>query len=165
MFTIFLLIIIIDALIQYYTGKNILGYEISKNRISSFFGNELILGGFIIRVIPIFLVFLLMNNNVREDNLNLSYSTIISLLLFNCLFVWRKDFIFFINFIFFCLILFLKSFKKFVFLTLTLTLIFSLIFPKFQLNDELNPQRECSLKHLIKLLGMEKILRIIKKNF
>ena len=36
LFTIFLLIIIIDALIQYYTGKKILGYEISKNRISSF---------------------------------------------------------------------------------------------------------------------------------
>ncbi len=153
LFTIFLLIIIIDALIQYYTGKNILGYEISKNRISSFFGNELILGGFIIRVIPIFLVFLLMNNNVREDDLNLSYSTIISLL---CSIVYlsgeRTSFFLLILF-FFVLFYFSNHLRKFVFLTLTLTLIFSLIFPKFQLNDELNPSKRMFTKTFNQIIG------------
>ena len=161
MFTIFLLIIIIDALIQYYTGKNILGYEISKTNFKFLEMN--LSWVVIIRVIPIFSI-LLMNNNVREDNLSLSYSTIISLLC-SIVFVWRKDFIFFINFIFFCLILFSNHLRKFVFLTLTLTLIFSLIFPKFQLNDELNPSKRMFTKTFNQIIGDGKNTEIIKEKF
>ena len=44
--------IFIDSLIQYYTGFNILGFEIlHPNRISSFFYDELILGSFSFRVL------------------------------------------------------------------------------------------------------------------
>ena len=44
--------IFVDSLIQYYTGFNILGFEIlHPNRISSFFYDELILGSFSLRVL------------------------------------------------------------------------------------------------------------------
>mgnify|MGYP006879511123 FL=1 len=56
----FFSIIIIDSLIQYITGENIIGYNILKSRVSSFFGEELILGGFLTRVLPIFLLFLVL---------------------------------------------------------------------------------------------------------
>ena len=58
-YTIFFFLIIFDALLQFYTGQNLLGNEILKNRISSFFGEELILGSFITRILPFFLLHLI----------------------------------------------------------------------------------------------------------
>jgi O-antigen ligase len=46
--------LIIDALIQYYSGQNIFGFKIlSPNRISSFFGDELVMGSYLSRLLPI----------------------------------------------------------------------------------------------------------------
>jgi len=47
-------LLIIDGLIQYYTGQNIFGVNIfSPNRISSFFGDELVMGSYLSRLLPI----------------------------------------------------------------------------------------------------------------
>ena len=43
------LILILDLFIQYNTGKNILGFVAKDNRYSSFFGDELILGSYMIK--------------------------------------------------------------------------------------------------------------------
>ena len=53
----FFIIIFIDSLIQFFLGKNILGYETINNRVSSFFGDDLILGSFLILFFPIILIF------------------------------------------------------------------------------------------------------------
>ena len=46
--------LIIDGYTQYITGKNLFGYEIYDNlRVSSFFGDELILGSYLARLFPI----------------------------------------------------------------------------------------------------------------
>ena len=51
-FTFFLLVG--DGFLQYLTGKNILGFEIVEaNRISSFFHDELILGSYLSRLLPL----------------------------------------------------------------------------------------------------------------
>jgi len=55
----FFIIIFIDSLIQFFLGKNILGYETINNRVSSFFGDDLILGCFLILFFPIILIFFL----------------------------------------------------------------------------------------------------------
>jgi len=48
-------ILIIDGFYQYFVGENILGWKKSDNfRISSFFGDELILGSYLSRLWPIF---------------------------------------------------------------------------------------------------------------
>ena len=65
-----LALIIIDSLIQYFYGKNIFGYEILRGRVSSFFGDELILGGFILRLIPFLLIYLIMNNFISDKKIN-----------------------------------------------------------------------------------------------
>lgn len=60
----FFIILFADSLIQFFLGKNILGYEIINNRISSFFGNELILGSFLISFFPIMLILFQSNKNI-----------------------------------------------------------------------------------------------------
>ena len=56
MLNIFLLILsflLFDSFFQFFFGVNLLGYKISSNRISSFFGDELILGSYLVRLLPI----------------------------------------------------------------------------------------------------------------
>ncbi len=43
----------LDSLFQYFMGYNVLGFEYKKPRVSSFFGNELILGGYVKSLLPI----------------------------------------------------------------------------------------------------------------
>tara|TARA_Y100000294_G_C8428688_1_gene285865 strand:- start:170 stop:727 length:558 start_codon:yes stop_codon:yes gene_type:complete len=53
-------ILVLDGYIQYLTGENILGFKIINNRVSSFFGDELILGSYLTRLFPLlFALFLI----------------------------------------------------------------------------------------------------------
>ena len=54
----FLLVLLVDSIFQFFTGFNILGFEIISNRVSSFFNDELILGSYLVRVMPIILWFM-----------------------------------------------------------------------------------------------------------
>ena len=47
------LILVVDGYIQYFTGENIIGYKMHNVRISSFFGDELIFGSYLSRLLPI----------------------------------------------------------------------------------------------------------------
>ena len=47
-----------DSIFQFFTGFNILGFEIISDRVSSFFNDELILGSYLVRVMPIILWFM-----------------------------------------------------------------------------------------------------------
>ena len=52
--------LVFDGYIQYLFGQNIFGFEIKDYRLSSFFGNELILGSYLSRLFPLlFALFLL----------------------------------------------------------------------------------------------------------
>ncbi len=46
--------LIFDGYFQFFTGSNLFGYEINGIRVSSFFGNELILGSYLARLFPLF---------------------------------------------------------------------------------------------------------------
>lgn len=52
----FLLFVCVDANIQFFIGTNLIGYEAHVSRISSFFKDELVLGGFLLKMYPIFLI-------------------------------------------------------------------------------------------------------------
>ena len=60
----FFIILFTDSLIQFFLGKNILGYVTINNRVSSFFGDDLILGSFLISFFPIMLIFVLSNKKL-----------------------------------------------------------------------------------------------------
>lgn len=56
-FLICILILLIDSIYQIYTGHNILGYLAGEDstRISSFFGNKLIMGSYTAKLLPLFI--------------------------------------------------------------------------------------------------------------
>ena len=53
-FIITFLTLVVDGYFQYFTGFNLFGYPAYGARISSFFGNELILGSYLARLFPLF---------------------------------------------------------------------------------------------------------------
>jgi O-antigen ligase len=59
-------ILIIDAGIQFFYGKNIFGFEIIGARISSFFRDELILGSYISRLFPLFFAAYIFMNKYKK---------------------------------------------------------------------------------------------------
>ena len=60
-------VIIIDGYIQFFTGTNIIGFSKSGVRLSSFFGDELILGSYLSRLFPLlFALFLLKKKKQQE---------------------------------------------------------------------------------------------------
>lgn len=65
-FLLCLLLIFIDSLFQLYTGYNFLGYKLHKERLSSFFGDKLILGSYVSRLLPflVALAFLVKFKNI-----------------------------------------------------------------------------------------------------
>ncbi len=68
-------ILFLDSLYQFSFGKNIFGFPIVDKgtyRISSFFGSELILGGYVARILPILLSLIFFSNEINKNkNLNL----------------------------------------------------------------------------------------------
>ena len=55
-------ILVVDSLIQLYSGKNLIGLEIiDNNRISSFFGDESILGSYLIKILPFLYLYIFKN--------------------------------------------------------------------------------------------------------
>ena len=76
------LILFFDSIFQYSFGFNILGYE-KTSRISSFFGDELIMGSYVIKLFPLF-VFLYFFQNQK---ILITY-TLLSLILISLLLIF-----------------------------------------------------------------------------
>ena len=75
--SIFSLIVVLDVLFQYLTGKNVIGYPLFEGiRATSFFGEELITGGYLQK----FTLFLIFYTTII--NKNKKYSDLIILILF-----------------------------------------------------------------------------------
>lgn len=65
-FFITIVLVIFDGFFQYVLSYNILGFPISSsNRLSSFLNDEYILGSYLIRMLPIFLGILLLQQNIN----------------------------------------------------------------------------------------------------
>ncbi len=126
--------LIIDGYIQYFYGKNILGIEIySNNRVSSFFGSELILGSYLARFFPIlFGLFIFIDQKSKVKNKNLLFLMTLTFVLAEGLIVLSGERValFFMNMSAIFIILMINNYKKYRFWTYvgSLLLIFSLIF-------------------------------------
>ena len=59
--------LVIDGLIQYSTGVNLLGFEISGVRVSSFFGDELIMGSYLSRLFPLLFALFLVKHKKKFE--------------------------------------------------------------------------------------------------
>lgn len=152
-YNLFFLIIIFDTLLQFYSGKNLLGNEIISKRISSFFGEELVLGGFIIRILPIFLIYLVMNNFLNNEKKNYYYLLLISFL---CFIVYlsgeRTSFALLILF-FFTLFFISKYLRKFIIIISITSLILSFVLPNLKNSNEINPANRMFTKTYNQIIG------------
>ena len=152
LYVIFLSLIIFDSLLQFYYGKNLLGNEIFAGRVSSFFGEELILGGFMLRTLPIFLIYLIMNDSLNDKKSGTFYAILISLV---CLVIYlsgeRTSFallILFLVTIFFST----KYFKKFITIIVLMFLILSTSLHLKNINSD-NPASRMFKKTYNQILG------------
>tara|TARA_B100000963_G_scaffold361871_1_gene400447 strand:+ start:3215 stop:4513 length:1299 start_codon:yes stop_codon:yes gene_type:complete len=145
--------LVLDSLIQYYTGKNILGNEVVRSRISSFFGEELILGGFILRIIPFFLLYLVLNNIIGGNKINFKYVILTSL---SCLVVYLSGerTSFFLLILFFFTVYFINKFlRKFIIYTMFSFVIFALVIPHFRVSEDFNPAIRMFKKSYDQIIG------------
>lgn len=121
-------ILVFDGFVQFFFGKNILGYQaIDGNRVSSFFNDESILGSFIIKILPFVIIFLF--NNFTKKNI-----FTLSILIFGaCLTIFisgeRASFFLMIMMIFYFLIILFKyiEFRKILYFLISLIFFISLI--------------------------------------
>ncbi|MBD1160076.1 oligosaccharide repeat unit polymerase [Pelagibacterales bacterium SAG-MED14] len=65
-----------DGLFSLIYGQNIFGLDVKKDRISSFFNDELIMGSFVVRVLPFYLACLILSN-IKYKSVIFSISLII----------------------------------------------------------------------------------------
>ena len=153
-YSIFFSIIIFDSLMQYFYGKNLVGYEILYDRVSSFFGKELIMGGFILRTLPIFLIYLVMNDILIKKNYNLFFIILISFL---CFIVYlsgeRTSFALLILF-FFTLFFILKHLRKSIIFVVISFISFATILPNLKVSENPNPATRMFEKSYNQILGI-----------
>ena len=126
------LLVIFDSYLQFLTGKNLFGYQIIQQRISSLFGTELILGTFLFKQLPLFLFLFLFVFTSKELK---KYSIILTIFLslyFTVIYIAGGRTAFFSMLMFIILIMFfLKNLRKifsFSMLFLTIFIILSSIF-------------------------------------
>ena len=108
-------LIIFDSIYQYFNGFNILNMEIiEEGRISSFFGDELKMGSFLMRLFPLFIAISLFYYDEKKHKkfLPLFFIFIIFIYLTVYLSGERTSFILF-NFIILLLMIFIKNFTSF----------------------------------------------------
>jgi O-antigen ligase len=104
-----LIILFADSLLQFLTGFNLIGYG-AQERISSFFGKELILGSFVTRILPVLLGLIFILDIKYKDYVGFFIVFTAGALVF--LSGERLAFVyFFITFIFFLLFFFEKKIK------------------------------------------------------
>ena len=153
-YSIFFSIIVFDSLIQYFYGKNLVGYEILYDRVSSFFGQELIMGGFILRTLPIFLIYLVMNDILIKKNNNLFFIILISFL---CFIIYlsgeRTSFALLILF-FFTLFFILKHLRKIIIFIAISFISLAIILPNLKVSENPNPAKRMFEKSYNQFLGI-----------
>ena len=102
--------LIVDGYIQFFFGKNIFQYSPGYGRISSFFGEELVLGSYLSRLFPLFLALLILKSNRKYEYI---FCFIILILGDVLIFIsGERTSFFFLNLSTLFIILFIKKFKK-----------------------------------------------------
>ena len=150
----FLFFIIFDSLFQFYHGKNLLGYEVKFERISSFFGDELILGGFVLRTLPIFLIYLVMNEMLSETKQSIYFLILISLASFVIYISGERASFGLLILFYFTLFFISKYLRKFVILVMIISVTLFTTLPNLITSKEVHPSTRMFKKTYDQFLGI-----------
>ena len=115
----------IDGYIQYFTGTNLVGFKILENRVSSFFGDELIMGSYLSRLFPLlFALFLIKKKQKYEIYFIGLLFILVDILIFMS---GERAAFFFLNLSTVFIIILIKQYQKFRFVTFIIAIIFVFI--------------------------------------
>ena len=114
--------LVIDGYIQYFTGINSSGFKILGNRVSSFFGNELILGSYLSRLFPLLFALFLIK---KKQNYEIYFIGLIFILVDILIFMsGERSAFFFLNLSTIFIIILIKEYQKFRLITFIIALAF-----------------------------------------
>ena len=130
--------LILDGYFQFLSGSNTFGYNLQPGpRVSSFFDEELILGSYLSRLLPLLFGLYLYNiNNFSNKKKIISFLVALTLILSECLVFLsgERAAFFFINLSAFFMIIFLRGYKLLRLFTLTISFILIFIIINYQPN-------------------------------
>ena len=117
--------LVIDGYIQYFTGVNLTGFKISGSRVSSFFGDELIMGSYLSRLFPLlFALFLIKHKQKYEIYFIGLLFILVDVLIFMS---GERAAFFFLNLSTIFIIILIKEYQKFRLITFIIAIICVLI--------------------------------------
>jgi O-antigen ligase len=114
-------VLVIDGYTQYFTGVNLTGFKISGIRVSSFFGDELIMGSYLSRFFPLlFALFLIKKKQKYEIYFIGVLFILVDLLIFMS---GERSAFFFLNLSTLFIIILIKEYQKFRLITFIIGII------------------------------------------
>jgi O-antigen ligase len=121
-------VLVIDGYIQYFTGTNLSGFQISGSRVSSFFGDESIMGSYLSRLFPLLFALFLVKKKQKFEIYFIGFLFIlVDVLIFMS---GERSAFFYLNLSTLFIIILIKEYQKFRLITfiiaITCVLILSL---------------------------------------
>jgi O-antigen ligase len=131
------LALVIDGYIQYLTGTNLVGFKISGIRVSSFFGDELIMGSYLSRLFPLLFALFLIKKKQKFEIYFIGFLFIlVDVLIFMS---GERSTFFFLNLSTVFIIILIKEYQKFRLITFIIAIVcvFILSLNSSALNDRM----------------------------
>jgi O-antigen ligase len=120
------ILLLIDGTYQYFNHYNIFGFKLINQRVSSFFGSELIMGSFLSRIYPIFIgLYFYLNNEKKLFTISnfIFYFIIVSVFYSILISGERTSFFYFTLSFLFLLIIDFSNIKKYFFIIFCILII------------------------------------------
>ncbi|MDB3897622.1 O-antigen ligase family protein [Candidatus Pelagibacter sp.] len=137
----------IDGYIQYFIGTNLIGFKISGIRVSSFFGDELIMGSYLSRLFPLLFALFLVKKKQKFEIYFIGFLFIlVDVLIFMS---GERSAFFFLNLSTVFIIILIKEYQKFRLITFIIAIIcvFILSLNSSKLNERMfkGPAKEMGI--------------------
>jgi O-antigen ligase len=113
-------VLVFDGYIQFFNGSNLMGFSMNMDRVSSFFGDELIMGSYLSRLFPLlFALFLIKEKSTYE----IYYIGILFILIDILIYIsGERASFFFLNLSTIFIIILIKEYQKFRLITFLIAL-------------------------------------------
>ena len=114
-------VLVVDGYLQFFTGSNILGFKYTGNRISSLFGDELIMGSYLSRLFPLLFALFLIKEKYKYE---IYYIGILFILVDILIYIsGERASFFFLNLSTIFIIILIREYQKFRLITFLIALV------------------------------------------